>query len=107
MKKSGLILFAGIVITFFLGSCSKSCDCQLSTRLNPEKVALAAFPLKSNYIKNKVKLSNDWGVLKWRQLRTSCITVLRVRDILFDKEYITKCIINQYSFNSIFVFKED
>lgn len=30
---------------------------------NPEKVALAAFPLKSNYIKNKVKLSNDWGVL--------------------------------------------
>ena len=31
---------------------------------NPEKVALAAFPLKSNYIKNKVKLSNDGGVLK-------------------------------------------
>ena len=31
---------------------------------NPEKVAPAASPLKSNYIKNEEKLSNDWGVLK-------------------------------------------
>ena len=34
---------------------------------NPEKVALAASPLKSNYIKNEEKLSNDWGVLNIRQ----------------------------------------
>lgn len=38
---------------------------------NPEKVAQAASPLKSNYIKNEEKLSNDWGVLKmyhWQKL---------------------------------------
>ena len=32
---------------------------------NLEKVALAASPLKSNYIKNEEKLSNDWGVLNY------------------------------------------
>ena len=30
---------------------------------NLENVAPAVSPLKSNYIKNEEKLSNDWGVL--------------------------------------------
>lgn len=49
---------------------------------NPEKVALAAFPLKSNYIKNKVKLSNDWGVLNCTCLSFSSSSFTNISEFL-------------------------
>lgn len=65
MKKRSLILFVGIVITFFLGSCSKSCDCQLTTRLKTYEVN---YSLKSyaNYgVSNCYDLANYLKQAAW------------------------------------------